>query len=143
MNDKPSRVREASGAIIIDCLGRFLLQQRDDVVGISNPGKIGLFGGRSEADETPLQCIVREVHEELSYFIPPERFERVGSFDVEEGSLRAHLFVARGVPAADLVVTEGKLLIVEPANIDQIASRLAPTTHFALEAYLKQFKSRL
>jgi hypothetical protein len=35
-----SRHREVACAIIIDTSGRFLLQQRDDVVGILHPGKV-------------------------------------------------------------------------------------------------------
>lgn len=145
MNDKPLRHRETTGAILIDTLGRFLFQLRDNVVGITNPGKIGLFGGHREGDETFLECIVREVHEEIGYFIPAERFEHVGSFDgadidIDGGTLRGHLFVARGIPADALVITEGSLLIVDPADIIKIDSRLAPTTRFALEAYLNQLK---
>jgi 8-oxo-dGTP diphosphatase len=145
MNDKPLRHRETTGAILIDTLGRFLFQLRDNVVGITNPGKIGLFGGHREGDETFLECIVREVHEEIGYFIPAERFEHVGSFDgadidIDGGTLRGHLFIARGIPADALVITEGFLLIVDPADIIKIDSRLAPTTRFALEACLNQLK---
>ena len=43
-----SRHREVSCAIILDTLGRFLLQLRDNVPGILQPGKIGLFGGHRE-----------------------------------------------------------------------------------------------
>jgi 8-oxo-dGTP diphosphatase len=145
MNDKPLRHRETTGAILIDTLGRFLFQLRDNVVGITNPGKIGLFGGHREGDETFLECIVREVHEEIGYFIPAERFEHVGSFDgadidIDGGTLRGHLFIARGIPADALVITEGFLLIVDQADIIKIDSRLAPTTRFALEACLNQIK---
>ena len=75
------RPREIACAIIIDTLGRFLLQQRDDVPGIIHPGKVGVFGGHREGDETFLQCVVREVCEELSYLVPPERFEHVLSHE--------------------------------------------------------------
>jgi 8-oxo-dGTP diphosphatase len=57
-------------ALIIDTLGRFLLQQRDNVPGVLYPGMIGLFGGHREGNETFLQCLVREIHDELTYFVP-------------------------------------------------------------------------
>ena len=76
-----SLYREIACAILIDPHGRFLLQQRDDVVGILHPGKIGLFGGHREGDETYLQCVVREIHEEISLFVPPNRFEHLASLD--------------------------------------------------------------
>jgi 8-oxo-dGTP pyrophosphatase MutT (NUDIX family) len=63
------RHRQFACAVLIDGFGRFLLQQRDDIPDIVDPGKIGLFGGGRECGETYLQCIVREVNEELSYFL--------------------------------------------------------------------------
>ena len=59
--------RETSGAILIDSLGRFLFQQRDNNPEILYPGMIGLFGGHREGNETFLECVVREIHEEISY----------------------------------------------------------------------------
>lgn len=75
MNDNSLRHREIACALVIDAHGRFLLQPRDDIVGVIYPGKVGLFGGHREDDETFLECVVREVHEELSYLVPAERFE--------------------------------------------------------------------
>jgi 8-oxo-dGTP pyrophosphatase MutT (NUDIX family) len=134
------RHREFSGAILIDTRGRFLLQQRDDVPGIVQPGKIGFFGGHREADETYLQCIVREVHEEISYFLPPERFEHLASYegsdiDVEGGTVRAEFFVARDVPVEELAVTEGKLLVAEPNELISLEPRLSPTVKAGLKAF--------
>ena len=42
---------EFSGAILIDSLGRFLFQQRDNNPEILYPGMIGLFGGHREGNE--------------------------------------------------------------------------------------------
>jgi 8-oxo-dGTP pyrophosphatase MutT (NUDIX family) len=141
MNQESLRHRETTGVIILDSFGRFLLQQRDDLIGIASPGKIGLFGGHRESGETPLECIVREVHEETGFFIPPERFEHLGSFDgadidIEGGTLRGHLFVVRDIHANALVITEGALVIVDPADVSRIGPRLAPTAQAALDIFL-------
>jgi 8-oxo-dGTP pyrophosphatase MutT (NUDIX family) len=72
-----TKVREIAAAIVLDRSGRLLLQLRDDVSNILYPGKIGLFGGHREGNETLLGCVVREIHEEPSYYLPPERFEPV------------------------------------------------------------------
>jgi 8-oxo-dGTP diphosphatase len=69
--------REVAGALLVDTLGRFLLQQRDDKPGIVSPGKVGLFGGHREGAESFLECVVREVHEEISYLVPAEAFEHI------------------------------------------------------------------
>jgi len=136
------RQREIACAIIIDAQGRFLLQQRDDVPGILQPGKVGLFGGHRENNETYLQCVVREVHEEISYFVAPNRFEYLASYDgpdfETDGNVRAEFFIARGVPVEPLVVTEGSLLIVEPDKFADVEHRLTPSARFAMRALFEQ-----
>jgi 8-oxo-dGTP pyrophosphatase MutT (NUDIX family) len=136
-----SEHREIACAIIVDTRRRFLLQQRDDVPGIRCPGMVSLFGGHREGGETFLQCVVREVHEEIGYFVKPDRFEHLASFsgldpDVEGGTLRGEFFVARDVPADALLITEGSLFIAERDHLLGLR-RLAPTTQFALSTFLK------
>ena len=137
-----SRHREVACAIIIDTRGRFLLQQRDNIPGILQPGKVGLFGGHREGGETYLQCVVREIHEEMSYFVPPERFEHLASyegteFEADGGTVRGEFFVVRDVPADAVVVTEGSLLIVEPDELSPVEHKFAPSTQFAIKALLR------
>jgi 8-oxo-dGTP diphosphatase len=64
-----------SSAILIDTFGRLLLQRRDNKPDIMHPGKVSLFEGRREADESPLECVVREIGEEIGYAVDAERFE--------------------------------------------------------------------
>jgi 8-oxo-dGTP diphosphatase len=97
---KASQHREIASAIIIDTGRRLLLQQRDDVFGILHAGQVGLFGGHREGDETYLECVVRETHEEISYFVPAERFGYLASLHgtvdkLEDGTFRGKLFVSR------------------------------------------------
>jgi 8-oxo-dGTP diphosphatase len=54
-------MREIASTLLFDTAGRFLFQQRDNIAGITEPGKIGLFGGHKEGNETFLECIAREV----------------------------------------------------------------------------------
>lgn len=138
MNASPHR--EIACAIVIESAGRFLLQQRDDVPGILHPGKVSLFGGHREGSETFLECVVREIHEEISYFVAPERFEYLasldgGDIDANGGSLRAEFFIARDIPLERLTVTEGSLLIAEADKIIELANNLTPSARFALKAY--------
>jgi 8-oxo-dGTP pyrophosphatase MutT (NUDIX family) len=135
-----SRHREIACAIVIDTLGRFLLQQRDNIPGIVQPGKVGLFGGHREDGETYLQCVVREIYEEISHFVPPERFEHLATyegteFEADGGTVRGEFFVVRDVPADAVIVTEGSLLIVEPDKLSRVEHKLTPSTQFALKAF--------
>jgi 8-oxo-dGTP diphosphatase len=142
------RRREFTRAVLIDTFGRFLLQQRDNVPGIVHPGKIGLFGGHRECGETYLQCIVREVHEELSYFLPPERFEYLASYDATdinseaETIIHGEFFVARYMPVEKVMVTEGTLYIAELGELSALEHRLSPSGKAGLTAFLKPSRLR-
>jgi 8-oxo-dGTP diphosphatase len=131
--------RETSGAILIDSSGRFLFQQRDDNPEILYPGKIGLFGGHREGSETFLDCVVREVYEEISYFVPSERFAHLASYkgiDPRGGTFRVEIFVANNLPADRLVITEGTLLTIAPDDIAATYPRFSPSARFAVDTFL-------
>src|SRR5262245_18432480 len=128
------RHREVAAALIIDNRGRFLLQQRDNVPGILFPGKIGLFGGHREGNETFLECVVREIHEEISFFIPPERFEHLASYRgsdpyIAGGTLWRELYLTRVVPEEALRMTERSLLLAEMDHVAPHEPWFAPSAH--------------
>jgi len=131
--------RETSGAILIDSFGRFLFQLRDDNPEILYPGKIGLFGGHREGNETFLECVVREVYEELGYLVPPERFAHLVSYrgvDPRGGTFCTEIFVANNLPAHQLVVTEGSLLTIKRKDFEAMEPRFSPSARFAVSAFL-------
>jgi 8-oxo-dGTP diphosphatase len=137
------RRREVACAILLDTSGRFLLQHRDYISGIVHPGKISLFGGRREGSESYLQCVVREIHEEISYFVPPEHFQHLASYeavDSEQDGAVVHgeFYIARGLPAADLVITEGSALFVEPKELAEVEPWFTPTARYAIDAFLER-----
>jgi 8-oxo-dGTP pyrophosphatase MutT (NUDIX family) len=135
--------REGTSAILVSTEGRLLLQLRDNLPHVSDPGKIGLFGGRREGGESFLDCVVREVHEEIGLYLPPERFELIGTYrgpdDLTPGGIRhGHIFVAYDVPVDQLTVTEGTLRIVALNEIERIQDLLAVSAKYALEIFLKR-----
>jgi 8-oxo-dGTP diphosphatase len=142
-NQSALQPREIACAVIIDTRGRLLLQQRDNIVGILHPGKVGLFGGHREGHESFLECVVREIHEELSYFVPAEMFEFLTRFegadlDVPGGAVRGDFFVTRNIPAEALTITEGSMLIVNQHQVRDIETNLTPSARFALNAFFKR-----
>jgi 8-oxo-dGTP diphosphatase len=62
------------GAKIALLLGkeRLLAYQRDDKAGIPFPGCWDLPGGGREGDETPVECVLREVDEEFGLSLAPD-----------------------------------------------------------------------
>jgi 8-oxo-dGTP diphosphatase len=134
---------ESASTIVIDDQGRLLLQLRDDIPGVIYPGKISLFGGHREGDETFLACAVRELHEELSYYIDPAKFEFLVAREEEDcevsgGTIRIEIFVVRDIPVHELVITEGALLIKHPSDVRLIEHQLTPCALFALHLFLQQ-----
>ena len=136
------KIREGAAAILVGNNGRLLLQLRDNLPHVSDPGKIGLFGGRREGDESFLDCVVREVHEEIGLFLPRERFEFIGRYfgpdhSTPGGTRHGEVFVVRDVPVDRLTVAEGSLKIVAMDGLEQIHDLLAPSAKSALEIFLK------
>lgn len=66
--------------ILEDAQGRIALQLRGNVATIANPDRWGLFGGHAEEGEEPLQAAVREVQEELTCVLDPEKMKLLQSY---------------------------------------------------------------
>ena len=137
------RHREIACAILVDTFGRLLLQRRDDIPGILFPGRIGLFGGHREGNETFLECVVREIYEETSYYVPPERFMLLARHEgndpeVENGTVRSEFLFARHIPVEDLMITEGALLIAKPSELVAIEPQFYPGVTFCIRRVPKK-----
>jgi 8-oxo-dGTP pyrophosphatase MutT (NUDIX family) len=57
--------RDVSAALLVTEDGRYLLQLRDDLPGVSLPGHWGCFGGGIEPGESAAAAMARELEEEL------------------------------------------------------------------------------
>ena len=68
---------------IITCNGKLLLEKRRDC------DMWGLVGGGVKKQETPLQAIAREIHEELGLRIPQEQFCKLAVYG-EPGRIAAY-----------------------------------------------------
>jgi 8-oxo-dGTP pyrophosphatase MutT (NUDIX family) len=139
--------REFCCAIVIDTDGRFLCQQRDNIPTIVLPGMICLFGGHREPGEAANDCIARELHEELSYFIAPERIEHLGThrgLDIDRGHGTAHCeyYLVRDICVDKVVVTEGSLRIVRPEEWDALRPRLAPIAQQGMHLFQERQRTR-
>jgi 8-oxo-dGTP diphosphatase len=58
---------QGASIVLLNSRGEVLLCLRDDRPEIPYPGRWDLLGGHVEPDETPLECIVREIREEIGY----------------------------------------------------------------------------
>lgn len=68
---------------VIEKAGKFYFQQRGTDPRIGGAGLIGCFGGKIEAGETPLQAVCRELAEETTLVVVPNKLTRLGEILVE------------------------------------------------------------
>lgn len=66
-----------SHALLVTSDFQIILQKRDNKPGIQNPGKIGIFGGRSEKGENERECLNRELLEELGIDLSSQKFKTI------------------------------------------------------------------
>jgi 8-oxo-dGTP diphosphatase len=143
MTGNETKIRKGTSAILISTDGHLLLQVRDNLPHVIDPGKISLFGGSCEENESFLDCVVREVHEEIGCYLQPERFELIGSYfgpdySAPDRLLRGEIFLARDVPLEELTISEGTLKIVALDELRRIYDYLAPPARYAFEIFLNR-----
>jgi 8-oxo-dGTP diphosphatase len=140
----PVTHREVAAAILIGACGRLLFQQRDDKPEILYPGRIGLFGGHRQGNETFLGCVQREVHEEIDYLVPAGAFEPLVACTMTPSDgrgLKGEFFLARGIPVDRLVISEGSLLLVEEGQVPSILYRMSPSSCYVAKVFLEKMES--
>lgn len=86
-----SNKRQAAAILPFRKTGRgnievFLQRRTDDAP--TNPGALGFFGGGIEVNEEPMQALLREAEEELSW--QPREYHFLGLYEGENA--RVHLF---------------------------------------------------
>jgi 8-oxo-dGTP diphosphatase len=102
---------------------------------------IGLFGGHREGNETFLECVVREIYEEISYFLPSERFAHLIRYTGAHplgGAFHCEIYVANNVAVDQLLITEGWLLPVKPEDVATIDARFSPLGTLCSEHFLER-----
>jgi|SRR5271166_143909 len=86
-------------------------------------GKIGLFGGHREEGETYLECVVREIYEEISYFISPDRFQHLVSYNGTEFDADGDISVGVLAQSAAKII-----ILVDPWPSPDTVRWLAPSS---------------
>lgn len=119
-------------------VGRFILQKRIRP-GKLHYGRIAMFGGHREGDETPEECAIREVNEETGVQLELCELVRVAAIktfdnhgDVEIG----HLFFVDAFDPMRInlrrVSNEGKLVRLKPRDLARNFRVFTPITSMAL-----------
>ncbi len=128
-----------SHAILITTENQLILQQRDDKPGITNPGLISLFGGTLMRGEEKLNGMYRELEEELTYDFhnnPVQFLTTLYKTKALDGvDYTIHVFLVKNVEIDELVLMEGKALIVDTLENLMVNEKLTRITVAALNYY--------
>jgi 8-oxo-dGTP diphosphatase len=92
---------KTTAILVFNKVGYVLLQRRDNIPTIQEPGKWDVWGGHCEEGETPEACAIRELREEIGVEIAdPQalKFLMTRSVDGREEFVFAYLFEADGTP---------------------------------------------
>jgi len=87
-------MKKGTSIIFINNADQILLFKRDDKDGIPFPGYWDVLGGHVEEGETPEECIIREMDEEIGLELEnPRLFNRKNSPMLASGSNNFQLMV--------------------------------------------------
>jgi 8-oxo-dGTP diphosphatase len=114
--------RTTTGVVLVDDAGRVLMQLRDDIPTIADPGCWVNPGGVIDPGEAPEEGARRELFEETGYRAGPLVFAYERVFDRPEGyAERQFYFVGRYDGIQPLTCYEGQeLRFFEPADIPSL-----------------------
>jgi 8-oxo-dGTP pyrophosphatase MutT (NUDIX family) len=114
-----------AAALLIDPQGRTLLVRKRGTQAFMQPG------GKIDAGESPVQALVRELHEELGLHIDPDQAVHMGQFSAQaanEPGFEVHAELFR-VDSAEAVAPAAEIEEVLWLAADQAATpELAPLT---------------
>ena len=108
------KLNEGASAILLDPDGLSFCNCATTSRTFEIRGRLCLFGVGREGNESFLDCIVREVHAEIGYYLPPERFQPIAcwtgpDYPFPDSTYHGEVFLARNVPVESLIVSEGSL----------------------------------
>lgn len=122
--------RPVAGAVLLRSDGATLLQHRDNIATISNPGKWSLFGGGLEAGESATDGMLRELQEEIG--ARPQSYRPL--ITLEGARTLFHLYLARlERPLEALVLGEGQAMAYVDLERALAEYDLAPVARAGLE----------
>lgn len=106
-NRSPGPQNKGASIIFVNASNKVLLFLRDNKPTIPFPNRWDLLGGAVEPGETPRQCIIREIKEEIDYDLRNPQLFKVTNFD---DRIEHTYFKRADLEIRDVRLTEGQRL---------------------------------
>ena len=98
-----------AGGFLYNPKTREVLLHKRDADAVVNPNKWGLFGGLSEAGETPEECLIREWKEELNITAEAKDLIPLCNYlNAEHNTWRYVFFIESAMKKSEMVLGEGE-----------------------------------
>ncbi|MAI83619.1 MAG: hypothetical protein CMM91_01625 [Rickettsiales bacterium] len=125
---------------------KLIFQLRDKKNSIFYPGMIGLFGGSIENNESPINCIKREILEEINIDISPARFKNIAKtnfscHNLSNGDERKRFFFHLNISEKeekDINLSEGDALKKFSYKDLPSIQKIVPTDLLAIGIYISE-----
>ena len=127
--------RRYSGVVLRNLEGRVFLQQRDNKAGIVNPGRVTLFGGVQEKNESAVDCAIRELAEELCIEVATSELEFLGCVDKLEtdgSTTRCSIYLMERADPERFSLREGKAIVEGSADTLSTAENVSAVCRLSL-----------
>lgn len=138
MSNPHTSIPDYAGAIIYNPDSRKVLLQKRDSRAPNNPNRWSLFGGALEASEAPRDGLIRELREELSLVIEPEKVSPYRDYDNNKGNHRNVFIFETRLEKSAMSLAEGEdfdwFSLDEALKLD-----LSPSTRKDLEYFKNDF----
>lgn len=131
-----NQTKKGTSIIFVNSKGSVLLFLRDDKSSIPYPGCWDILGGNVEENETPLECIVREMKEEIEFNLDIKKLKLFNRYNLPDRTEYTY-WKHEDFRISDIVLHEGQYLKwfteQEITNMDE------PDIAFGFKAILLDF----
>ena len=110
-NDYPRYDEQYAGIFLQTKEGSLIFQRRDKRKGVANAGKLSVFGGRSEHNESIIDCAQRELREETNLNYQHKDFKLIGQYScpIESNSwMHCTYYIIKNVNINQIKPNEGQ-----------------------------------
>ena len=132
-----------AGAILFNPKTRSMLMQKRDAKALVNPNQWALFGGVGESGETPLDCAIREIQEELGITLKRNDLLSLHDYLIERLATWRFVFsVAFFLTKEEMTLGEGAGFDWVP--VDKVLSYdMADATKRDIEFFLQKYEKAI